>query len=298
VNQPYVVLEIAHSIHGRFKQIRLSHRALKCLVGAAVLGMLTAAAFLGSYARMSLRSRSYEHLQAEFQQLQSRYQELQKVSSQRSEAVTSLASLAKEVSAEYGLSGPTADLERAMDSDNSGAPEVKESIEQFNFLKTATYSILYHRYAYKWQTHSEPSGWPVQGVLRSSFGGRSDPLSGEGAFHTGIDLQASTGTQVHVTADGVVVAASWSGRYGKLVVVDHGNGFQTYYAHLSQFLVVPGQEVRLGQTIALSGGTGRVTSPHLHYEVRVKGAPVNPYRFLSSKSEVAHASGTHSDLGL
>lgn len=298
MNQPYVVLEIAHSIHGRFKQIRVSHRALKCFVCAALLGMLTAAIFLGSYARMSLRSRSYEQLQAEFQRLQSRYQELQKVSSQRREAVTSLASLANEVSAEYGLSEPVSDPGKPMDSDNAGAPEVKESIEQFNFLKTATYSSIYHRYAYQWQIHSEPHGWPVQGVLRSSFGGRSDPFSGEGAFHTGIDLQASVGTQVHVTADGVVLASGWSGRYGKLVVIDHGNGFQTYYAHLSQFLVVPGQEVRLGQVVGLSGGTGRVTSPHLHYEVRVKGAPVNPYRFLSSKSEVARVSGAHSDLGL
>ena len=80
-----------------------------------------------------------------------------------------------------------------------------------------------------------------------------DPFSGEGAFHKGVDLSAPKGTAVHVTADGVVSKAEWSGAYGKLIVVDHGNGTQTYYAHLSQFLVISGQEVRRGQTIALSG---------------------------------------------
>jgi murein DD-endopeptidase MepM/ murein hydrolase activator NlpD len=299
MNQPYIVLEVAHSIHGRFKSIRLSHRSLKYLLGSLLLFAVVAAVFAGAYLRMSWRSSRYEQLQADFVRLQTRYQELQKVSTQRREAVTSLANLANEVSAEYGISGPEPVSGPAMDSDNGSSPGVKESIEQFNFLKTATYSGIYHHYAYQWQTHSEPSAWPVDGILRSSFGGRTDPLSGEGAFHTGIDLQAATGTAVHVTADGVVVSAEWSGNYGKLVVIDHGNGFRTYYAHLSQFMVVPGEEVRLGQVVALSGGTGRVTSAHLHYEVRVKGVPVNPYRFLSSKIAVARVSRlAHSDLGL
>ena len=93
-----------------------------------------------------------------------------------------------------------------------------------------------------------------------------------------------------------------SGRYGKLVIIDHGNGLETYYAHLSQFLVVPGQEVRRNEVIALSGGTGRVTGPHLHYEVRVAGTPVNPYRYLgltkSGKTEFASTAKSHNDLGL
>jgi murein DD-endopeptidase MepM/ murein hydrolase activator NlpD len=105
---------------------------------------------------------------------------------------------------------------------------------------------------------------------------------------------------VHVTADGVVESAGWSGHYGKLVIVDHGNGLETYYAHLSQFLVVPGQEVRRSEIIALTGGTGHVTGPHIHYEVRVGGTAVNPYKYLSlPKTQMAAArKATHSDLGL
>jgi murein DD-endopeptidase MepM/ murein hydrolase activator NlpD len=100
------------------------------------------------------------------------------------------------------------------------------------------------------------------------------------------------------TADGVIATERWSGGYGKLLVVDHGNGLETYYAHLSQFLVVPGQEVRRGQIIALSGGTGRSTGPHVHYEVRLHGAPLNPYKFLPRVQMARSAAPSHSDLGL
>jgi murein DD-endopeptidase MepM/ murein hydrolase activator NlpD len=107
-----------------------------------------------------------------------------------------------------------------------------------------------------------------------------------------------SGTPVHATADGVVVSAGWSGGYGKLVIVDHGNGLETYYAHLSQCQVVPGQEVRMGEVIALSGATGRVTSPHVHYEVRVAGTPVNPYRYMKKLEPSQPTHSMQSDLGL
>ena len=118
----------------------------------------------------------------------------------------------------------------------------------------------------------------------SSFGSRTDPFSGEGAIHTGVDLSAPEGTPVHAAADGIVVSAEWSGGYGRLVRIDHGDGLQTYYGHLSQFEVVAGQEIRRGDLIGLSGGTGRSTGPHLHYEVRMDGTPVNPYPFLAASA--------------
>ena len=115
----------------------------------------------------------------------------------------------------------------------------------------------------------------------SSYGERTDPFSGEGAYHTGVDISAPVGTPAHVAADGVVVFADRSGGYGRLVIVDHGNGFETYYAHLSRFDVVPGQEIRQGELVGAVGASGRVTAPHLHYEVRIRKAPVNPYRYLT-----------------
>ena len=120
----------------------------------------------------------------------------------------------------------------------------------------------------------------------SAFGGRTDPFSGEGAIHTGVDLEAAMGTAVHAAADGIVVRADWEGGYGRLIIIDHGNGVQTYYGHLSTFGVVPGEEVRRGDVIARSGASGRVTSPHLHYEVRLGGTPVNPYPYMAKSAAV------------
>jgi murein DD-endopeptidase MepM/ murein hydrolase activator NlpD len=125
-----------------------------------------------------------------------------------------------------------------------------------------------------------PQLWPVAGRLLSFFGQRTDPFSGEGRFHTGLDISAGTGTPVRATADGMVAHAGWSSGYGKLVVVKHPEGHETYYAHLSRFNVVAGQEVRMGEVVAYSGATGRAQSPHLHYEVRHHGTPLNPYKFL------------------
>jgi murein DD-endopeptidase MepM/ murein hydrolase activator NlpD len=132
-------------------------------------------------------------------------------------------------------------------------------------------------------TAASPSIWPVDGRLMGPYGQRTDPFSGEGAFHAGVDISAPFGTPVHVTADGIVVFAKFESGYGRLVKVDHGGGLITCYAHLSRSYVHPGQEMRRGDLVWEVGTTGRVTAPHLHYEVRNQGAPVNPYPYLVSR---------------
>jgi murein DD-endopeptidase MepM/ murein hydrolase activator NlpD len=99
-------------------------------------------------------------------------------------------------------------------------------------------------------------------------------------MHTGLDFRGDTGDAVRVTANGTVSQAGWNGGYGKMVEVDHGNGFSTRYAHLSAIDVTVGQTVRIGQVIGKLGSTGRSTGPHLHYETRVDGDPVDPQKFL------------------
>jgi murein DD-endopeptidase MepM/ murein hydrolase activator NlpD len=131
---------------------------------------------------------------------------------------------------------------------------------------------------------TQPSIWPVDGRLMGGFGNRTDPFSGEGAFHAGVDITAPIGTPIRATADGIVIFAEMENGYGRLIKVSHGNGVQTYYAHLSRFYVQAGQDVRRGEVIGAVGTSGRVTAPHLHYEVRLGGAPVNPYRFLATTS--------------
>ncbi len=116
--------------------------------------------------------------------------------------------------------------------------------------------------------------WPLNGPITSSFGPRW------GRMHEGIDISVGTGTSVVAAASGTVLVAGWSGGYGVLVVIDHGNGLATAYAHNSSATVSPGQSVTQGQLVAYSGNTGHSTGPHLHFEVRVNGSAVNPLGYL------------------
>ncbi|MCK1744603.1 peptidoglycan DD-metalloendopeptidase family protein [Bradyrhizobium sp. 139] len=123
---------------------------------------------------------------------------------------------------------------------------------------------------------------PVIGEVEftSGFGVRSDPFLGRPAMHTGLDFRAATGDPVRVTANGKVVSAGWSGGYGRMIEIDHGNGLATRYGHLSEINVKVGEIVKIGQVVGLVGSTGRSTGPHLHYETRIDGEAVDPQKFL------------------
>jgi murein DD-endopeptidase MepM/ murein hydrolase activator NlpD len=118
--------------------------------------------------------------------------------------------------------------------------------------------------------------------LNSGFGYRRDPFRRRGAMHTGLDFGGPRNAPVVVTAPGTVVEAGRAGAYGIMVVVDHGMGIETRYAHLSRALVRVGEKVTLGEKVGLMGRTGRATGPHLHYEIRVDGRPLNPKPFLEA----------------
>jgi len=117
---------------------------------------------------------------------------------------------------------------------------------------------------------------PVPGAVTSGFGRRYHPVLHITRLHAGVDFHASSGTPIHAGADGEVISARYSTSFGNVVILDHGGGIQTLYAHCSRLLVSAGQMVHRGQEIALSGATGLVAGPHLHFEVRVNGQPVNP----------------------
>jgi murein DD-endopeptidase MepM/ murein hydrolase activator NlpD len=123
---------------------------------------------------------------------------------------------------------------------------------------------------------------PVIGEVEftSGFGIRSDPFLGRPAMHTGLDFRAQMGDPVRATANGKIVNSGWSGGYGRMVEIDHGNGLSTRYGHLSQIDVKVGDIVKIGQVIGEVGSTGRSTGPHLHYETRIEGEAVDPQKFL------------------
>lgn len=119
-------------------------------------------------------------------------------------------------------------------------------------------------------------GRPCNGRITSGYGMRHHPILKRSRMHTGVDFGAGNGSPIYAAAGGVVVSASYSGGYGNLVIIDHGGGITTCYAHCSRMNVRSGQSVRKGQQIANVGSTGLSTGPHLHFEVRVNGRPVNP----------------------
>lgn len=138
------------------------------------------------------------------------------------------------------------------------------------------------RFGSSLSTANLPSLWPVIGPITSPFGAREDPMlgHGEGEFHKGVDISAPYGTPIRATADGTVISAATGNGYGKEVVLDHGGGVKTLYAHMSGFHVSAGDDVVRGQIIGYVGMTGRSTGAHVHYEVRMREVPVNPHKYL------------------
>ncbi len=136
-----------------------------------------------------------------------------------------------------------------------------------------------------------PLGSPLPGTpdVTSPFGPRLDPFLGRPALHTGLDLREEAGAAVRTTADGTVVSAGPAGGYGTMVEIDHGHGLTTRYAHLESILVDAGHRVAKGDAVGLVGATGRATGPHLHYETRIDGEPVDPARFLDAGRRLADA---------
>jgi murein DD-endopeptidase MepM/ murein hydrolase activator NlpD len=286
MKQQYFILVLAHSLHGRLRRIHVPHQFIYVILALALAGSFSIFGFVSSYARMAWKVANYNSLRQEAEELRARYQNLQRVVNQTNEQLASLELMANEVSVAYGIKQK---LEGPSDITAEGklVPTFSETVEEYNYLRSSNLSRF--RFARRWQVNTRPSMWPVDGVLMSSFGERTDPFSGEGAYHSGVDISAPMGTLALATADGIVVFADRDGGYGRLVIIDHGNGFETYYAHLSRFHVIPGQEIRQGEVVGEVGASGRVTAPHLHYEVRLGKAPVNPYRYLAPKPRVQQA---------
>jgi murein DD-endopeptidase MepM/ murein hydrolase activator NlpD len=131
---------------------------------------------------------------------------------------------------------------------------------------------------------STPTGWPVGGRITSPFGNRQNPRGGGAQFHTGMDISIPSGTPVKATADGVVSFSGWLAGNGNLVVLEHGFGYSTCFAHNKANNVQIGQKVKRGEVIAYSGSTGNSTGPHVHYEVWKNGKAVNPRIFLEASN--------------
>lgn len=279
---------------GKLHKIQIPFYLMHALAGLCLVGFIALGALINSYARMLLKVSNYNDVRSEREALKTQYRTLENVVSQTNAKLDSLQSLAAEVALTYGFGDarrprfPGAVLSLAAQSNSTVESSYRASLYAFNLMKTATAAPLRTPVARGIVFDPEieapsvtiPSLWPVRGQITGGFGERMDPLSGEDAFHSGVDISAPRGSEVEAAADGVVISADRESGYGKEIVIDHGGGITTRYGHLSQIYIVLGQEVRRGQIIGAVGTTGKTTGPHLHYEVRINHAPVNPAKFL------------------
>jgi murein DD-endopeptidase MepM/ murein hydrolase activator NlpD len=298
----YYVLLVARDGEGQLRKIPIPLHYIYVFLAGALIGMFTITGIAGSYTRMLMKVARFNQLRTEKEALKTRYSKLEKVAQEKEIQVASLGSLAGEVSALYGLK-----TNRILKSDSSdlSADQVSSSLDQLYALRSSALSgaatvgieLGGGRPATTadWlRMAAAPTMWPVEGPVSGSFGERIDPFNGEGAFHTGVDISTAYGQAVVAPADGVVTFAADSGGYGRLVILEHGQGISTRYGHLASFAVAIGQSVRRGDVIGFVGRSGRATGPHLHYEVRIKGVPVNPHKYLriSVAQSVWAASGS------
>ena len=287
MKQEYFVVVLAHSLRGRLRRVHIPHQTVYIILALALLGSVSIFGFVASYARMAWKVANYNALKREADALRLRYQNLQKEVSQTDKQLASLEVYANEVSMAYGIKQK---LEGPSDISAQGKliPSFSESVQDYDFLRSANALALLSSPARRFRpVASIPNIWPIDGRLIGAFGPRQDPFSGEGQeIHKGVDISGTIGTPIHVTADGVVRFADMENGYGRLVVVDHGGGIETWYAHMSRLYVHTGQELRRGELIGEVGMSGRVTAPHLHYEVHVNGRPMNPYQYLAHASLV------------
>ncbi len=291
----FYILFVARDSEGHLRKIPISLHYLYVFLAGALIGMLTITGMAGSYTRMLVKTLHFNELRDEKEQLKTQYSRLEQGYHEKDIQVASLGSIASEVSAIYGLKSDSNLVQAAQLEVRP--EEFRASLDRLYALRTSAVSgtasaglELDNRTVTlnDWfRAARVPNLWPVDGRITSGFGERTDPFNGEGAFHSGVDISIAYGTPVIATADGVIVFADYMSGYGRLIEINHGNGISTRYGHLSGFAVAAGQTVKRGQIIGYVGSTGRVTSPHLHYEVRIGDTPVNPYKYL--RVTVAHA---------
>ncbi len=276
---------------GSLRKVRIPFYALHLLALFAVVGGITVLAAVGSYGRMLWKAASYNDLRRDQARLKRQFQDLQARVKDSDQKISSLQSLATDVAMSYGILGARSSPFLGPSAPPESEAAFNQSVEQFHFLmKNATAVALSAEGltlapGRNWEDMQfTPSLWPVVGELTATFGQRLDPFSGEGAFHSGLDISAPYGTDVRASADGVVLDVNEHTGLGRAITVDHGFGIETVYGHLSGYATEPGRRVKRGEVIGYVGDSGRATGPHLHFEVHVYGTPVNPFKFLKGSA--------------
>ncbi|HEX5413287.1 MAG TPA: M23 family metallopeptidase [Terriglobia bacterium] len=292
MNRKFYTVLITPGVHGKVYKVQLPFYAFLVAIGITVLCFLMIAGLATRYTWLLVKVAKYNTVRTERDALRNQYHSLHDRVTRANAKLNSLQSLATEVAMTYGggnrsrlrvtpallsltvLSNPV--LATGDSASSNAIKNVSFDASHGPLSRSLFPTVVSIRSAM-------PAIWPVHGYITGRFGKRLDPFSGEGAFHPGVDIGARYGTDVKATGDGMVIEAERDAGYGRSILVDHGDGITTRYAHMSRIFVIVGEEVKRGELIGAVGMSGRTTGPHLHYEVLIHGAPVNPSRFLPAR---------------
>ncbi len=277
---------------GRFKAIAFSEKKVKILAWIAALLLIALIVFLIDYSTMNVTRQKYRKLFEESISLKGTLVKY-KVSINKLElAIQDFENYSEKINVMAGIRSPRVLKAVGVGGGDRSIGQEMSSLNYFQDIglihaeriskkaegidKNLNTLVSYFEHQTK-RLASTPTIWPAIGWLTSAFGKRTDPFTGKNAFHHGIDIAASSGNPIRATADGFVSHVKREKLGGNVVIISHGGGYTTVYCHLSKFKVNVGQQVKREDIIGLIGDTGKSLGPHLHYEVRVNGTPVNPY---------------------
>jgi murein DD-endopeptidase MepM/ murein hydrolase activator NlpD len=288
LSKRFTVLIIPEGSH-RVRRFAVKLSALKWSVAVAACGVLLLFGLTAFALRANIDRNEYQRLreeaslhQQEMGQLAAKLETLRKevvVMAQNDARVRVMSKLAKPGDPLGGVGGPAVGEEPA-DSLATLQHQIDKLHREVDLQRVSQEELQGFLNDQRSLSGALPAGWPVKGWLTSTFGVRRDPFDGQRRMHEGLDIATRTGTPVVATAAGIVREVGTEPGYGKLVAIDHGYGYSTLYAHNSRILVKVGQRVKRGDKLAAAGNTGRSSGPHVHYEVRLNGVPVNPNKYL------------------
>jgi murein DD-endopeptidase MepM/ murein hydrolase activator NlpD len=264
---PVTILLVPHS-----RTRSVSIRVPVVAIAASVCLFLVGTAFV---AAVSVRAVEYRRMQARLSLVSSQFLEME-------ETMLSLKQAEKDFRKLFSLKSKS-DVLESPDPGDTGSLDMEVLRIQIEEAMQSVSEIRGYIAEQKDIHLATPVGWPVEGRISSPYGYRNHPVHDQRKFHTGLDISIPSGSGVKATADGIVSFAGWTENSGIVVVIEHGRGFSTAYAHNRKALARVGQRIARGEVIAMSGSTGVSTGPHVHYEIWKNGRPTDPAGYLARR---------------
>jgi len=281
---------------GTPRQIRIPVFMVYGCVGIALILLFSNFFFSAEYFSDRVASKELDNLRAENLVLQEKYEQMRwnmaEVTSRYDELIDKEIKIRSlfdippidNEQRQLGIGGPSLSMISQRSEAEELAFETEAEIDHLlrvsEFELSAYQEVETSMMSVKDRLEHTPSIWPTRGWLSRGYGMKNDPFTGVNQMHRGLDIANHTGTPIIATADGKITSARKNGGMGKTIMINHGYGFKTRYAHLSEIKVKAGQRVKRGDIIGLMGSTGYSTGPHLHYEVIRNGRTLNPYNYI------------------